>query len=477
MLACGALADGALVPKFEELLFPKDALGDNAGAADAVGVAAVWGLARMRDPRALPVLRRVARSGTSAMRALAILGLGRAHDTASANEIVQMARAVDAGTVTRAAAAYALGDLGTVGAVPAVIEIAEDGESLTRRMALVSLARMARAPSKEPDWQHAAVQAMADAVFAGDPEGAQAHGAAQALSETAVAALAMVAAGADASKGGRRAGDADGTDPLEVPPSGAVDVEALLDRLALREPRSGAASDGERAAALVRFQEPIQRAALAALRASGPRATAVLDALGSGQGELLPFVPAGETGPGADAARAVATALAPSVVPLARNPDPALRMKAIVLVAHSPDPAAIEAVDAALEDSSEAVQRVALAAVGSPAGGGHAAVDERGLANSVAAVSSILAKHESWAMRILAAQALGRLGRLSPAGASSAEPRLAEAATSDGYALVRQAALEALASFDPASAKTVALRLASSDPEPRVRDAASALAR
>ncbi len=479
MLACGALADGALVPRYEELLFPKDALDDAAGAADAVGVAAVWGLAHMRDPRALPLLRRVARSGTSAMRALAILGLGRAHDASSATEIGEIARAVDSGTVTRAAAAYALGDLNALGAVPALIEISEDGESLTRRMALVSLARMARAAAgaKEPDWQRAAVQAMADAVFAGDPEGAQARGAAQALSETAVAALAMVASG-DAARARRaEAGGSDAPDPLDVPPSGAVDVEALLDRLAPREPRPGgipAASEAERAAALARFEEPVQRAALAALRASGPRATAVIDALGSGQGELLPFVGPGQTGPGADAARAVASALAPSLVPLARNPDPALRMKAIVLVARSADDAAIDAVVAALQDSSEAVQRVALSAVGSPRLGGQVAPgDER----AVAAVAGILATHESWAMRILAAQALGRLGHMGSTGAAGAAPRLAEAATKDTYALVRQAALEALASFDAAGAKTVAARVAASDPEPRVRDAASALAR
>ena len=219
------------------------------------------------------------------------------------------------------------------------------------------------------------------------------------------------------------------------------------------------------------FAEPVQRAALAALRASGTRATAVVDALGTGQGELLPFVRQGATGPAADAARAIATALEPGVVPLARNPDPAIRTKAIVLVARSGDDAATDAVVAALEDTNEAVQRVAISAVGAPHLGGRSAPgDER----AVASLGKTLATHESWALRILAAQALGRLGAARAPGAG---PHLTQAAAGDPYALVRQAALEALASFDPAAARVVAARVAATDPEPRVREAASALAR
>ncbi len=210
------------------------------------------------------------------------------------------------------------------------------------------------------------------------------------------------------------------------------------------------------------------------MRASGARASAVVDALGSGEGELLPFVQKGDAGPAADAARAVATALGPSVVPLARNPDPVLRTKALVLAARSSDDAAIEAVVAALEDPNEAVQRVAIAAVGAPRAGGRVAPgDER----AVAALGKILAAHESWAMRILAARALGRLGAAGAANAGGAAPRLADAASKDAYALGRQAALEALASFDAAGARALAQRVAATDPEPRVRDAANALAR
>ncbi|HEY6460892.1 MAG TPA: HEAT repeat domain-containing protein, partial [Polyangiaceae bacterium] len=207
------------------------------------------------------------------------------------------------------------------------------------------------------------------------------------------------------------------------------------------------------------------------LRTSGERARAVIDALGTGEGELAPFVAHGDKGPAADKARAIVAALEPSLVPLAKHPDPAVRTKAIVLVAHASSDAAVEAVVAALEDSSEAVQRVALAAVGAPrSDGGHAPASTR----SVSAVGKILTTHESWAMRVLAARAMGRLGA---AGAGPDAARLlGEAATRDAYALVRQAALESLASFDAAGARALASRMATSDAEPRVREAAQAIA-
>jgi HEAT repeat protein len=90
------------------------------------------------------------------------------------------------------------------------------------------------------------------------------------------------------------------------------------------------------------------------------------------------------------------------------------------------------------------------------------------------ALGKILSTHDSWALRILAARALGRVGAM---GAPDAASHLASAASKDAYALVRQAALEALASFDPAGARVVAQQVAATDPEPRVRQAASALAR
>jgi HEAT repeat protein len=394
------------------------------------------------------------------MRALAVLGLGIARDKAVTAEVAAIARSVDAGNVARAAAAYALGDLDAQGEVPTLLEIAEDGDALPRRMALVALARMAGIGGKEPAWKNEVVQAMADAVFAGGDDGPGGRASAQALTATAVAALATMADSARASSRTRE------TIPI---PEGSLEIDALLDVLVSRDAPQAAAM----AATLLRFADPIQRAALAALRTSGSRARAVLDALGSGQGELLPFVPRGASGPAAEKARAIAGALEPSVVSLARHPDPEVRTKAIVLVARSSSDAATEAVVAALEDSNESVQRVALAAVAAPRDGRNQGDGGRvpATGRAAAAVGKVLANHESWAMRVLAAQALGRLGA---AGAADASARLAEAALHDTYALVREAALEALASFDP-SARSTAQRMVASDPEPRVREAARAV--
>jgi hypothetical protein len=75
-------------------------------------------------------------------------------------------------------------------------------------------------------------------------------------------------------------------------------------------------------------------------------------------------------------------------------------------------------------------------------------------------------------MRVLAAQALGRLGKSGASSEATRELREATASAREPYALVREAALHAIASYDAAAARSVAQTM-SSDPEPRVRDVAS----
>jgi tetratricopeptide (TPR) repeat protein/HEAT repeat protein len=460
MVSCGALAGAALVPKYEALLFSKDGAGDPPGLAEGVAVAAAWGLARMRAPESLPLLRRIARSGTPAMRSLAVLGLGTAHDTSSVREIAAIANAADAGNLARAAAARALGDLDAEAEVPALLELAQQGDALPRRLALLSLARMAVRRGREPAWQREAVQAMADAAFAGEQDPARGSSVGEAVSRTAVVALAILAGGGDRARGPLRQRD-------ELPvPDGPLNLESLLEGLVPSD-----VADADKAAALVRFSDAIQRAALAALRTSSGRARAVLDALAAGEGALEPFVSRGTTGPASTAARALAASLEPSVIPLARHPDPGIRSKVIVLLARSSSDGAVDSLLTALEDSSESVQRVALAAIALPIDGNGRRPSASNRA--VAAVGRVLETNESWALRVLAAQALGRLGTAG-AGAETSR-RLVAAATRDGYALVRQAALEALAQFDTPAARALGATMATSDPEPRVRDAARAI--
>jgi tetratricopeptide (TPR) repeat protein len=453
MIACGALRDPALLPKYEALLFPradKDAL--DATPSDAIAVAAAWGLARMNDKRAVSYLRRLAQRGTPQMRAFAVLGLGLAKDKASTGTVAQVARAADSGNVARAAAAYALGELDAEGETATLLNLAEGTDPLPREMALVALARMADGRGREPPGGRAAIGAMGDAVFAGtDSESTTARASAAALRRAGAASLILLAT--KSSKGPREV--------LPVPDD-ALDVDAALEQLVPTD-----FTPKERAAALTEFAEPLKRAAVSALQTSADRARSVLDALAPGEGAFEPFVGVEarpETAAARTTAKDIATALEPFVVAsLARHPDPRMRTRAIVLLARSPTDAATSAVVQAVSDPSESVQRVALAAIGAHAD-----------ARAAAAVTKLLAAHENWAMRVLAAQALGRLG--AAGNQADAARALGHAATNDSYALVREAALVALASFDAAGARALGAQVAQKDAEPRVRETARAIA-
>ena len=453
MIACGALRDPALLPKYEALLFPmaeKAAIEDST-PSDAVAVAAAWGLARMTDKRALPALRKLAQKGSPEMRGLAVLGLGLQKDRASIPEIARIARAVDAGNTARAAAAYALGELDADRETPTLLNLAEGVDPLPRQMALVSLARMAQTKA-DPPGGRAALGAMADAVFAGtESDSARARSSAEALRRAGSAALVMLA-----TRGARTTA----RDSLPVPDD-ALDADTALEQLV-----PTGFGPKERAAALVEFADPLKRAAMSALQTSAGRARAVLEALAVGDGAFEPFVSA-EVRPDTAAAQAkakeIATALEPYVVAsLARHPDPTMRTKAIVLLARSQSDAATAAVVQAVSDPNEAVQRVALAAIGAQSD-----------ARAAVAVGKLLATHENWAMRVLAAQALGRLG--GAGSRESASRGLREAATTDAYALVREASLVAMASYDAKGARELASQMAKKDAEPRVRETARAL--
>ena len=447
MLACGALRDVALLPKYQGLLFPKQEGGGEAMASDTIAVAATWALARLGDKKSIPLLRRVAQSGTPDMRAFAVLGLGTLKDKTSTALLSATARSLDAGTVARAAAAYALGELGADTEATTLVTLAEGTDALPREMAILALARMGMTKG-EPAGGKAALAAMADAVFSGEAESGRARQSSETLRQAAAGALVLLA-----TKG---AADAR-TDALPAPDE-SVDAESTLDQLV---PRTLSAKD--RAAALVAFAEPLKRSAQSALSTSTERARSVLDALGGREGAFEPFL-GNEDTPDLAAARAkareIATALEPSVVGLSRHPDPAVRTKALVLLSRSKSDAAAAAIASAVTDSSENVQRVALASIGQHAD-----------AKSVTAAAKVMRGHESWAMRVLAAQALGRLGA---AGAGAEATRqLKEAATKESYALVREAALVALATYDKSEASRLAATMAEADPEPRVRETAT----
>ncbi len=445
MVACGALRDGALLSRYEAYFAH-----DEDPPSDSVALAALWGVARMEDKRALSLLRKMAKRGTPEMRAVAVLGLGALKDRASVQDIASVVREGGAGNLARASAAYVLGEFGREEDRATLLSLAENGDSLSRQMAVVALARAPAAPSKAEE--RATIDALAGAVFAGgDPESPRAVIAAEGVRRAGSAALVARSVHSKVPEW---------PDPFALVED-SVNVEAILGRLV-----PSGFSDEDRAGAFVAFEDAIARAARQALAMAGDGPESVVDALSGEEGTFAPFVGATGATPAAhEAARAIARELEPALIPFSKEPNsPSMRARVLVLLARSPTKPATEALVEAVSDANETVQRTALSVIGG-----------RSDAETVSAVGRILGGKESnWAMRVLAAQAMGRLG-LAGGGEAAATPLL-RAATGDSYALVRESSLKALASFDASTARPLARTMAESDPEPRVREAAARIA-
>lgn len=446
MLACGALRDPTMLPKYDALLFPRVG-GGEAMNSDSIAVVTTWAVAKLGDKRAIPLLRKVAQQGTPDMRAFALLGLGSLKDKGSIPLLANSAKSMDSGAVARAASAYALGELGAEGETSTLLSLADGTDALPRQMAIVALARMGMAKG-EPPGGMAAITAIAEALFVGETSTGRALVSSARLRDAATAALVLLAT---------KGASAQVTDAVPAPDDSS-DAESTLAQLI--GPRGSAK---ERASALLAFSEPLKRVAEIALSTSADRATSVLNALGSGEGTFEPLLGPESAPELADArakAKEIARALEPSVVLLAKHPDPAIRMKAIALLSRGTSDVAAAAIADAVTDPSENVQRAALSATGRFAG-----------AKSVSEVGRVMREHPNWAMRVLAAQALARLG------SSGAEKQttllLVEAAKKDTYALVREAALIALANSNRGEALALAKTMVATDVEPRVRETAA----
>src|SRR5262249_27013639 len=125
------------------------------------------------------------------------------------------------------------------------------------------------------------------------------------------------------------------------------------------------------------------------------------------------------------------------------------------------EPESQKAILDAISDKDEAVQRAALAAV-----------EKTRPTNAVVSVTQLLSSSKEWPARVRAAEALGVIAAGSRD--KKAADALAKAAEKDDTALVREAAVVALAKVDPETGKSVAARVATKDAEPRVRAAAKA---
>jgi hypothetical protein len=317
--------------------------------------------------------------------------------------------------VARAAAAYALGELGAQEETGPLLAMTEGSDVLAREAALVSLARLMAAKG---DARSAAPSAMADAVLSSSREKATGRGAQLAKAGTFALVVLATKGAADPKR-----------DVLPVPEEG-LDAEKALEQLVTLE-----TTEKDRADAFVAFRDVFRRSALGALQTSDDRARTVLDALGRGDGTFEPFVgprESADTKAAREKGREMLVALEPSIVALARHPDVTLRVKAIYLLARS---------------SSEATSEVVR----------------------------ILKEHPQWSMRTLAAGALGRLGKVG--SAKEATQALSDAARTEPFALVREAALVALVDVDPEGARSLARDLSTKDAEPKVREVAARIAK
>jgi HEAT repeat protein len=441
MLACGALRDAALLPKYESLLFPKD---DSALApGDPISVAAAWSVARLGDKKASPLLVKLLGKGSPELRALAAIGLGLSHEKKAVAEISTLTRTVEVGNVARAAGAFALGELGAKDSTNTLLALAEGNDTLPRQAALLALARLGG---------DAAPSAIAAGVLAADP----------ALRESSVLSALVLETRQYRSP----------HDPLPVP-DGPIDLRTILARLA---PSGYTAT--ERANALVSESAELRRAALASTLTT-ERARALADALlaRNGKPAFAPFTDGIETlDPDVrlraeQAAESIAVAVVHPFVTLARHQEADVRARAIQFLATRREDEAEAAVLGALTDSDEAVQRLAISAVGPTANQAVVAAIATLLGPSAPGGPAGARRSPSWSLRVRAAEALGRIGPSASAGFSA----LADAARSDDYALVREAAMKACARVSRAASVSILRERSERDPEARLRALAKEL--
>lgn len=433
MIACGALRDPALLPKYRSLLIPTGDAPPILGGP--IAVAAAWGVARMQDKKAVPLLVELARGSTPELRALALIGLGASQDKSVAAIASEVAASPDAGNVARAAAAWALAEMGAVQHVDVLLAMARSQDSLPRQTSLLALAKLDPAKARN---------AVAESLFDPNPS----------VRKAAFAASVVLV-----SRDTKRT-----VDPFAVPDS-MVDVRGVIEGMV-----PSTDSPAQRAQALLALEEPITRAAIDATRTSPDRALLVADALLARPGapSFSPFTDGLEKMADAERTKAeqasarIAKALAPAFTALLRHPLTDLRIRAVRMLARVDDPASHVAIVDALTDEDEAVQRAALAVL-----------SEIKSDAAVKAVAKILASNSNWALRVRAARALGSLKAAQ--ADKEAVASLSRAAREDKFALVRQASMEALTKLSPTDARPVLEAAAKSDPEPEVRASASKL--
>lgn len=418
LLAAGAVAPPALVPRFDAL---------TRGDRRLRGLAA-WGVARVGGRDAVRVLRRLLESADAPVRGFAAVGLGLHGDAADAAALERLLS--DASEDVIPAATWALGRTGAASSVPALVRVLSASGGASAVVAAGALGEIGT---------DGAVTELIGALFSSDAE----------VRRAAARALAR-ASGA----GRERAAQ-------ELPtPQGFERVRDYVTSLARAQGAAGAVDDLEswaprfEAAAAQALAGPVEDV-LAALEVLSSRPS------GLGLGPLTEGLDSWPDEARASAERALAAlaaGLGDDIVVAARHLDAAVRVEAVRLLVRLESEQADDAVAAALAEPPASVQRAALDAL--------ADVPRERSEGVASRLATMLRTHRDWSMRTRAARALAASRR------PEARAALREALRADAYAFVREAAAGALASAPVPEDVTALERALASDAEPRVRAAA-----
>lgn len=456
MIACGALRDAALLPKYETFLFPK------AGPMpkDAIGIAAAFGVARIEDKKAVPLQTKLVETTEPVpleMRIFGVLALGHTKDKAHLPVIEQFLKG--GLSYGKAAAIYALGEIGDPSSRPTIESAVQTTtDPIARSMAVLSLARISTdtAGKGKTKGKPKAIVAT-DTHIATLAEGVlDANDRVRRASTIAIAAIAS--------------GEFRAVPEVLPVPDGGITSEGTIAALI---PKTYGAADLSRA--LVVYEKSFATAVATALQTSKDRAIVALDMMlvpppkpggasfgtfTQGEGAAAKVAPSGTTAN--DSAGKISDAAEPFVVGLVHHPDPAVQTRAIRWLGRRETKHARDALIDALGVDSVDVQRLAIEELAT-----------RGDASAVESLATVLATHKQWSIRADAARALGAIGKRDSKAA--VEAPLGKAATTDAFAFVREAALRAIAAAGRPGSKAALETAAKVDPEPRVRAIAAQL--
>lgn len=438
MLAAGATGRPEMLEPFRALVFEGDHPRVDEG--DPVNLAAVWGICQIRSPAADGLLAKLLETDSPTAQALAATAASLRGLKSVKPVLRRLLDSSEHGNAARAAAAMGLGELADTSAAERLLTSTQDGDERVRAAALVALARL-RSPR--------APEAIAAALLDD----------AEPLRAAAVGAAGVLASGRHQPR----------TDPMAT-------FEDRIDafELVARSMPAPAAPD-DRARAIVLLEKPLQSAIELAVQRSPTAARLVSESLLARAGrpafgalsEALDRASPAARSEAEAALERIAASAVPPFVGLTSHPSVEMRTTAIAFLTRRAESSARDALTHALGDPDDRVRRLALDALSqSPS------------LDTLEAVVRLL-DTPSWSQRVEVLHALEKFGRAlrtaTDARHQRAVTRVEQLARQDGYAFVREAAVEALVALMGQAARPVLLDVIAADPEARVRERASEL--